>query len=390
MRNINSLIKDTEHLFKKIIEEGISEANPKISLLSGQGSVVISIIESINKDNSKYLISLINNLIDQIIEIIEADENPNSTYCNGLAGVGWLVLYLIEKKIIKKKPKDFFSDIDLFLDRQLKHFIKTANLDLLHGALGIGLYFLKRRNYEVVDLLLCKFIEIATENDGRLSFSYFDSYNFKTDVYDFGLAHGHSGILYFLNKCQKSGLKNPTIKKLKDGIINFFLYNIKRHSSLSYFPSVIPKAEYDIIAYPPKESRLAWCYGDLTILYTLLNTSISDKNKLLNTQVEEYLIKLTERKSQAQTNIIDPFFCHGTSGVGYIFLKTYQITGNELYLKSANYWLEETLKYIKNSDFSYNKNQNGLLSGMEGVYMFLNAMKKSTEVQTWDECLFLS
>ena len=350
MENSISINKYTDLLFKKILDESNNKKN-RISLLSGQGSSIISIIISINNNNKNYLIPILNKLIDRILETIEIDESPSSSYCNGLAGIGWLFLYLIEKEIIKIKSKDFFLDIDSFLKKHLKYLINKENLDLLHGGLGIGLYFLKRRNFEVVESLLFKITEIITDDDGRLSLSYYDPYNLKTDVYDFGLAHGHSGVLYFLNKCEKAGMKNHEIKKLKNGIIKFFLYNIKRHSDHSYFPTVIAKFDYNNL-YQKKESRLGWCYGDLTILYTLLGTSIQDKNDVLRVYTEEALTNLVQRKRQKETNIKDPFFCHGTSGVGYIFLKIFHITGNDIFLRSANYWFEETLKYIEGIDLT--------------------------------------
>jgi hypothetical protein len=98
---------------------------------------------------------------------------------------------------------------------------------------------------------------------------------------------------------------------------------------------------------------------------------------------------------------IDAGSCHGSSGVGYIFLNLYNKTNIESFKKASEHWMEETLKMGKLDDrqshgFLFPKGDTliadiSMISGLSGVFAFLSCSQSATQGEySWNECFFLS
>jgi lantibiotic biosynthesis protein len=61
----------------------------------------------------------------------------------------------------------------------------------------------------------------------------------------------------------------------------------------------------------------------------------------------DMLLHVSKRRDINECKIQDSCFCHGSSGVGYIFQKLYLKTGLDPFATAADYWLNVTLKYFK-------------------------------------------
>ncbi len=126
--------------------------------------------------------------------------------------------------------------------------------------------------------------------DRGIAWSRFDSYSKAENIYDFGLAHGMARDIIFPGKCYKAGIMQEQCKQLIDGLVEFFMNNIQPATDepASFFPNSIVVKHYKTGEQQVQLSRVAWCYGDLGILHTLLLISIWTGNKVLNEKVSGY------------------------------------------------------------------------------------------------------
>lgn len=104
-----------------------------------------------------------------------------------------------------------------------------------------------------------------------------------------------------------------------------------------------------------------------------------------------------------ETSLIEPGLCHGAAGLGQIFNRLTQKTGDPSAREAALYWLGRTLEMRKpgtgaggfqSGDFDANGqvtwvDDPGFLTGSAGIGLTLLAAIDSTEPE-WDRVLLLS
>lgn len=378
--------------------ENIPFANPPSLYIGKSGMVLLHSVyyqiyggESLRKTYEKSL--------SEVIEILEDQHSLQSGICTGLSGVGWLIHYLTKKRLFELDADDFLEDLDTLLIENIPFQVKNLFYDLLHSSLGIGFYLIKRKRFKAVEQIVAGLYETAIVTDEEIKWQRFDDYHAKAFIYDLGLAHGNAGILNFLSLCYENEILTEKVHYLLKGLIRFFLNN-KR--SLTQSPTYFVSSELKSI-YPERRadrtSRLAWCYGDLGITYTLLLTAERMDDNILYTETIHMLLTIAKRRYPAYTGIEDAAFCHGTAGVGYIFLKLYQKTKNTEFLSTAEYWAEQTINlgnteggscgYLFALDHKSMQNCNDLLNGLMGVNLFLLSLKHADITSDWSECFFL-
>lgn len=332
-----------------------------IGLLSGLPGLILTLYENhISNpncilDTQKYELR---KYILKTFEIIEDKEYITPTYCDGLAGYGVFLLKLKNNKLIdtndtelNNQINEILEDIDDVLTEQLTIFYKNDNLDILHGLLGLGLYFIERKNQTNV----IKVINILNEKkcittEGDIYWKKYDAYDSYDTILDMGNAHGMGANIFFLTKVlSKDFFLTDDLKiivtDLIDNSISFYLKNVQKISKEinCYFPLKIKAANFENDIVTPSNSRLGWCYGDLAVLYTLLMASIKIEKKEYEKIILEKLLFVANRKYEGEKQIIDAGFCHGTSGIAILFLNIYNLTKNEVFWETANYWLKITL-----------------------------------------------
>ncbi|WP_298223354.1 lanthionine synthetase C family protein [Flavobacterium sp.] len=328
-----------------------------ISLLSGLPGIILTLLDT----NATYpeLVNLkkIKSLIDHLLDILYKSENLLPSYCGGIAGLGFLLDNLKEQNVLyDAEYDDILEEIDSVLEDMFKVEIEEDNIDMLHGALGIGLYFIKRKNERNV-LEIINFLEkTAIKKDNQIYWKVFDKHVEKDFFYDFGLAHGNAGILYFFLKCIKHNILIDKSKAMAREMIIFFTQNTQTLSSdiYSFYQYKIEVSAFDDSEYKPTNSRLAWCYGDLGILHTLLIASKILEDESLEKYAIEKLYHVSDRLSEREItkHDMDAGFCHGTGGVAFIFKNVYELTKDVKFLPTIDHWTKKTfeMKDIKSHD----------------------------------------
>ena len=372
------------------------ETDISIGLIAGKfGVAVFLIYYGLFKKTDIYL----EKALQIIYEIFDKINKGNiaATFSDGIAGISWGMQHLVNEEFIEFDIKEFHFSIEEYLNKSMISYIEDDNFDFLHGALGIGMYFLNNdiNNSNNTIEKLIKFLQ-------KISITERTTIKWKTEIietygYNFGLSHGIASIIAFLIKAYKKGISKGISLKLTKGVVNYFITSkLNDSESYSVFPTYI-----DISGKTYINSRLAWCYGDLGSGIALWHVANATNDEDLKQEVINIFLHASKRKKILENGIKDACFCHGTAGIAHIFNRMYNYTMIKEFKKSSNYWFNQTLKMRNCQDglagFKtwYPKISGGvqtrtsMLEGIAGIGLSLISAISDIEPK-WDECLLLS
>ncbi|WP_430905409.1 lanthionine synthetase C family protein [Maribacter sp. 2-571] len=354
-------------------------------------------------ENSTFAADLLNLGIARISEGFN-----HLSYCSGLSGMGWTLDHLAMEGFLDEDMDSFLTQIDLPIFNEMISTLKQGNYDFLHGAIGHAYYFLNRyrstgsktlkSNYKKkLSRFLVEFERIS-EKDGTNMIKWpvrsgdlNDSKN-----YDLGLSHGMASIISFLTRLyQIDDFKRKTAYLL-NGAVEYILQCKNEDSGLvSLFPTSVSAKNNS-----SRESRLAWCYGDLGIGFALYSASKILERNMLKENSLEILRHCVGRVGSHNSGVRDASICHGSFGISQIFNRLFKDTGEVTFKNAARYWINDgLLKGIDKMGYAgyrqwNHQNQDwyptiSLLEGISGIGLTLIDYLADFDT-TWDECLMIS
>jgi lantibiotic biosynthesis protein len=336
-------------------------------------------------------------LIQEIIYDIATEKIGLSTisYCNGTAGLGYVINTLQKDGLIDTDVNYLLESIDENLFNKALLQIENNEVDFLHGAMGIVFYFLQKLPNEKIEqylnILIRAFCKTAIDEKEGIWFK-----NYVKDKADLGqinlsLSHGLSGFLLILIQAAEKGICRELIKDTVKKGVNFIL-PLKKDIDIvkedyTQFPSTLLANNTSSLFFT---KRLAWCYGDLNIAYLLIEAGALLAN--------EYWIKLGNiigtttcmRKTLQHVGATDSQVCHGTAGLAQFYKKLYNLTEIDEYNKAYHLWINKTLDLVENElhKGAYVENETNLLEGLVGVNLVLLSYLYNEDV-TWNKALLL-
>ncbi|SKC34913.1 Lanthionine synthetase C-like protein [Bacteroidales bacterium WCE2008] len=362
-------------------------------VLNGLSGVILYFAEMYKCYHDEEILNALNEKTEILLEHIQDEKIP--TFCSGLAGICWTLRYLNTNKLIECDDIDeVLANIDAYIKLLYENYF-INNIDFLHGGVGIAYYFLlsdPKYGPKSGRLMLEKLLDTRIENeDGScmwispISDSALDK---DTKVANLSLSHGMASILAFLAKYYEV-TNDPNAEQLIKKIYRYYIKTKNPSDYYSVFSTWIDLNNPD----QRDESRLAWCYGDLGISFALNYAGIVLGDKEMIDFSLAVANKTTKRFTHS--NIIDASLCHGSSGASLLYNLWYQKTGDNLYKKSALFWLKDAINRIETIDFNQDtfdtsqlNNEYTLLTGLSGVGIsFLSLI--SPDKITWNEILLL-
>jgi len=279
--------------------------------------------------------------------------------------------------------------------------IKRGDYDFLHGALGVGAYFLSRFGQKDItgylnDLLTeLEQSAIPCEN-GAVKWISVIKYETGEKGYNISLSHGMSSIAAFLVQLCQLNIEVERAGNLLTKTITYILDQITyAQGSVCYFPSYSKEGSTG-----NHVSRLAWCYGDLGTACVLRNAAMVLKNKEWEDTAIKVLLHTSKRRNLSEDVIRDAGLCHGSAGLAHIFWNLYQNTRLDVFKETTDFWLDVTMQMAKYPDglagfkafrteeHGGPKNSGSLLEGIAGIGLALLSYMQCKEM-SWDECLML-
>ena len=317
------------------------------------------------------------------------------TFCAGISGLAWTCEHLEQNGFIDRDYISVFKDLEPYLLTCMVKDLEKKNYDFLHGGLGVGYYFLYKRNpNKKNNQLLYAGLQktaIAGKNDSiKWASTLPDS---GKTVYNISLSHGMSSIAVILTKLKKRYPHIALVKTLLLKTVNYILQQQLPEPVVSYFPSF--SIESNENQHP---SRLGWCYGDLGVAQALLQATQTLGNKSHESAAIEILLHNCNRRDLKENSVIDAGLCHGAAGISHIFNRLYVDTKIDAFKEASVYWMEKTLEMAHFNDSlagfkTWQKdkweNHHALLVGITGIGLSILSYL-NPELMNWDECLLLS
>lgn len=395
-------IDDIIDILIKINTDDIKE----IGIFRGASGIALSLfyLSKYCSDKSDKLYSKGFNLIEKSIELINCGYS-NYILSSGLTGFAWTINHLAKEEFISNKDFLFINKIDDFLKKNCIKNLSINNYDYLNGALGVGFYYLTKVNESKKHYkFICETIELLEKKsikdlNNKIQWKTTYPETEEKFKYNLSLAHGISAIIVYLSKLLFNGInpENKVRNLLNSSVETILFYKLNETVHKYNFPGWI-----DInCSHKKSNSRLAWCYGDLGIAIAIYQAAkITNNNEWEQISID-VLTYNSNRRDLNEENVLDAGLCHGSSGIAHIFKRLYTYTGKEIFHKTNEYWIKETLKMAKFNDGLagykawYGDNYGGwvntinLLEGISGIGLSLISSVSDIEPK-WDECLLLS
>ncbi len=225
-----------------------------------------------------------------------------------------------------------------------------------------------------------------------------DTLSQQVKTINLGIPHGSCGIILFLLKCCAVYSMHDKLLPILKPAVNWIIDKLEESSN---------KVLYIYSDKPSGFGKLGWCYGDLSLAYTLLRYSEEFEDAVSKRCAYE-LINIASSKSIDQSGVkyyerygyFDLCLCHGTSSVAYMYQKMYKVTNDNRIKMLADTWLDFTItnsgiffaqydeiKALENSKVEVNTSME-FLEGLGGVGLVLTAFL-DTRQSGWDKLLLL-
>lgn len=339
-----------------------------------------------------------NQIIDKLNSSVQNPFPLSHRYSTGLAGIGYTFWHLSKYNFIDFDHAENFSVMDELLVRSAEQDYEAGICDFLHGPIGILYYFIKQLPDRDVrphlDRLLDIFITYAKRDDRGLRVRNMLLEDIGENEYDLSLAHGLSGILLVLGECIRYQYREDEIRQLMAEILAYILPTekpLELNKQNSLFPTsvnedIAPDHEKNLYSH---RSRLAWCYGDLNIAWSLIKTGKLLGSADLYNKGLEVGLATTERQGYATHQVSDVYFCHGSSGVAHMYKKLYQETGLAAFEDAYAYWIDQAVANILDDSPLWKKRkQFSVLEGLVGLGFVLLPEVDGKKVY-WEELFLL-
>jgi len=366
-------------------------------LYSGECGLFLFLLYYSKYSSSKKYASLIekyaNRLLKQFIK-----ETQLHTFCSGISGILYLFEFLRENDFIDLDVSAAQLFLDNYLVSRMRHDIQQRNYDFMHGALGVGLYFLKKSIHPEYIQDLIDFLYQTAEKDTEI-FKWESTVMINEEenrnAYNLALSHGISSIIIFLSRAVESGIVDKKAERMLSGAVNFVLSQEKDFSQFgSFFPNVLLINSTE----PLTKSRLAWCYGDMGIGMALWQAGIALEETDWKDKGLEILLQSTQRRDFNETSVQDAGICHGSAGIAMIYRRMFLETNLKEFKEATLYWIDQTLNFSRFEDglagYKTVKMQEmicdySLLTGISGIGLVLLSFLEN-DPQVWDELFLIS
>jgi len=384
------------------ISECLSGNLPKdIDLIGGKAGIALFWAYYSRFSKSVDLEKKLSPIISEIFQGIR-QSYISPTFAGGLAGIGWMIEHLNQNDFIEIDTDSILDSFDEALYPVMLKMMTTGDYDYLHGALGIGLYYLNRKSNPKSALYITELVNELDKHTEHFPHGFtWESRLLREEdemIYNLSLSHGIASIISVLSSFYEANIDCERISNLVNGAINFLLTN-KNDIKLSkyFFPSYIYK-NHD---YKENLGRLAWCYNDLGISMALLKAAMIFNNEHWKQEAINVLLHTTNIIKWNDTKVEDAGLCHGCTGIAHIYHRSYRYTGIEKFKDSAIYWFNQSLKMadfkdglagykcVKPKKYGGICDEYGFLEGIAGIGLAMISAVSDIEPE-WDNALLLN
>ena len=345
----------------------------------------------------------------------DAEPPPHAGLYGGLSGIAWITQYLLRTSPAEEGGESCGADdprdaIDTILLELLREPVWTGSCNLSTGLAGIGTYFLERlpsaNSTEAIHLVVGHLEGLAESTEWGITWHTGPAHltpvvreQHPFGYYDPNVPHGVAGIVHFLNELSARGIGGEIPEKLLNGAVEWILAQQDPSPSLSrFFPLVSSGAVPGADPYASASAGLAWCQGDLGILTVLSRVARRREHstwlKVAGELLDHCLLWPSDQNRFHETGL-----CHGATGLGHVYNRMAQFTGDSRCRDAAAEWFQFALQRLdpdagrtrdpNASGMRMARTETQLLNGGVGVALALLATVSDVEPE-WDRMMAIS
>ncbi|MDU5441079.1 MAG: lanthionine synthetase C family protein [Ruminococcus sp.] len=360
-----------------------------------------------------------NNYLKIVFNEIQNEVISTASLFSGYAGI-CLVLDLCSNggKYLGKARQNIFYYLKMVFNKELEAILKKEEVDIfdydaIEGVAGIVnlLLMLNQNEYNskeeiirgiqyLVSLAGHKKSSCGNVPKWHISkehlFTEGEKKVFPNGILNLGVSHGIAGPLIALSKAYNKGIQVPgqmdAIQLISNDLIKMKL------PGKYGWNGEVGIEEYVNGCNNTKFIRDAWCYGTPGIAYALLLSSFTLESEVIREQSYNAMMNRIGKNQE----IFSPTFCHGYSGLAYIYYKFYLLLKEEKFLHESERLLENIISfYDEGLPFGFPNverdrgkkklfNTVGLLDGVTGTLLTILELSLKTKKTAWDTAFLLN
>jgi hypothetical protein len=345
-------------------------------------------------------------LLEQAASVMAETPLTPSLY-GGLTGLGWVAEQL-RQQFPLLATEEINEEVDEVLLEHLETPRWTADYDLIEGLVGFGVYALERVPRPTAVTCLERVIDhlaaTAEHSPGAEGVTWWTDPAWlppetrakcPRGYYNLGLAHGVPGVIALLGCAYAAGVALDRVWPLLEGAVRWLL--AQQGPDGAGFRHWIEPGESS-----PRAARLAWCYGDPGVAAALLLAARCVEEPAWERAAMDIALRAAARPPE-HAGVKDAGLCHGAAGLGHLFNRLYQATGELRLAEAPRFWFRQTLE-MRQPDHGIAGyaafmpehegeerwvNDPGLLTGAAGIALALLAAATPVE-PNWDRMLLVS
>ncbi len=337
-----------------------------------------------------------------------AETPAGASLYSGLTGVGWALAHL-QSQLPGMDGEADVAEMDETLQEHLSHSPWTETYDLIDGLVGLGVYALERLSPGVeaarltavacLERVIDHLADTAERSEGAITWASRPEWlppdireKYPARYYNLGLAHGVPGVIALLGQICAAGVAAAKARPLLDGAARWLL----AYDQPGGFGHWVERET------PDKPARLAWCYGDPGIAAALLAAA----RKVEEADWERRALAIARRaveRPPEDSGVVDAGLCHGAAGLGHLFNRLFQATGEPWLAEAGRSWFARTLAMARpgrgiggyeawgpadGGNLTWAADP-GLLTGAAGIALALLAATTPIE-PAWDRMLLVA
>lgn len=352
---------------------------------------------------------LASDLLEQAIDRVAQTPMRASLY-GGFVGVAWILNHLQQHELSTveqggSEDEDPNAQVDGVLWECLSRDRWSDSFDLISGLVGLGVYLADRLPRPAAK----EGLERVVEHLSKLARPLGPGITWWTPPEqllanarreypeghaNLGVAHGVVAAIALLAEAKGRGVAVEQSSALLSTSLAWF------RSQKSTDPSQESFFSYQYAPEKPwRPARAAWCYGDPGISAALLGAAQWTKDNALEREAIEIALRAAQRAPE-RCGVVDAPLCHGAAGLGHLYNRMFQATGDERFVRASLVWFDRALQMKREGEgvggyVSWRPAEGGwfadpsLLAGATGVALALVAASSEVE-PSWDRLLLAS
>lgn len=314
-------------------------------ILGGDAGGILALFHSAMYFEDEALYDKAQEYVEKLV--LGVDLSHRTSLCGGMAGLIWLLLYLDREEIMTVEDGLISDELIDALAKESIQLLEEGIYDYMHKGLGLAVALLCREKYalrhthyfeRVVDALA----KSANVTEEGIYWTYSLDPERSQEI-SMGLSHGMPHIIAILAKISRANIRVEQCNALIHRATAYLLAHKNNPVKSCMYPSMVKLDDATQGFY----SRLAWCYGDMGIAAAFIHAGKATGHQPYLDEADALITFCAHRKDDSTTGVQDSGFCHGTVGIGHIFLRFYHYTKDPLQKEQAIYWFRRTMEMIQ-------------------------------------------